>query len=403
MGQPHTKSFSLKQVLITTALFVTVGQLALTIYLPSMPIMAKDLHVSSSAMQSTVILFLLPFGISQLFYGFLSDRYGRKITLMVGQGIVLLGSLFLVFSFHWFTGILIARFIQGLGAGSGAVLARAIIRDCYDEKNLAAALSILIMSVSLTPAVAPFFGGWIQHVFGWHMIFIVFLVYAFLITLLIWLFLPETLSKDAVQTAKQSNILRSFKTLLTHEYYLICVLMVIFIYSTQVIYLIVCPFIFEQQWHMSPQLYGTVIIIPALGYLLGNYLTKRYSFHYTPQRLITAGIAVMFVASVLMLVMALLNSQSEAWLLTFLTVLTIGLGLAFPSTTSLSLRPFAALAGAAAALSGFLQMLGTSIVSSIINAFKAETLLVLAISLMTCIFILALLFKVLSSRLKLKS
>ncbi len=389
---------NLKFILLMTALFVTVGQLGLTIYLPAMPEMSRDLHVSVGATQSTMILFLLPFGFSQLFYGFLSDRYGRKRVLFSGLIILLVGSLLLVFSFHSFTSLLVARFIQGMGAGSVSVLARAIVRDCYHERNLAAALSVLIMSVSLTPAVAPFLGGWIQYAFGWHMIFILYLIYTAIVTILIGFFLPETLSKNLTEVSEQNKIFASFKILFKHEYYLLCVAMIIFVYSVQIIYLAICPFIFEGQLKVSPQIYGSLIIIPALGYLLGNYATKRFSFRYPLTRLITMGLVITFASAIGILIIALLHVLSIGWLLAFLFLLTIGLGLIFPNVVSLSLKPFAAMAGAAAALSGFLQMLGTSIVNAIINAFHGETVMVLGSALIVCVLILAGLFKVLKPR-----
>jgi DHA1 family 2-module integral membrane pump EmrD-like MFS transporter len=380
-----------KRTLLITILFVTVGQLALTLYLPALPVIAKSLHVSSGAAQSSVTIFLLAFGVSQVFYGFLSDRFGRKPCLVVGFIILIAATILLLLFSHSFKMFFLARFLQGLGAGSVSVLARAIIRDCYPKEKLASAFSLIIMTVSLTPALAPFIGGWLEHIFNWQMIFMVLLAYMIIITVLIIFFLPETLDQSNNSAQEKISIGAAIKGLIRHEYYLHCVGMIILLYSCQILYLAISPFVFEGQLHIAAATYGTLIMIPAAGYIFGNFLSNRLNSRIKARYQVLAGLSCIFIASLGVMLLGLAKLNSIGLLLGLLFILTSGIGLAFSNVVALSLKPFASIAGAAAAVSGLLQMSGTSLINGIVNFLHIETIFGLGISLLACTIIMSLL------------
>ncbi|WP_315957757.1 MFS transporter [Coxiella burnetii] len=203
-------------IVILTSVFVTVGQFAMALYLPALPALTTYFHTFPGVIQLSLTLFLIAFGFSQLFYGSLSDCYGRKPLLLIGLVIVMIGFLIAVFARH-LSLLLIARVVQGLGAGSVSVLARAVIRDRFEGKKLVQALSLLIMAASLAPMIAPFIGGHIQHRLGWHSIFIFLFFHSGLILLGIFFLLPETKKTESVPF-KMGALLNNYKLLLRHPY-----------------------------------------------------------------------------------------------------------------------------------------------------------------------------------------
>jgi MFS family permease len=149
--------------LLLACLIVSIGQLSLGLVFPSLPWIAKDLGVSSEQAQLLVSGYLLGFGPSQLIYGPMSDVFGRRPVLLSGLLIALLGLALAVTHADSFSWLLAGRFVQGLGAGSVAVLARATIRDSYLSHHLVKAMTWVAIVAAFTPIVAPVIGGLVNH------------------------------------------------------------------------------------------------------------------------------------------------------------------------------------------------------------------------------------------------
>lgn len=179
--------------LMLAMLVIATGQVGVSIYLPSLPLISADLGVSKSDLQSIVTLFLVGFGLSQLFYGPLSDAIGRRPVFLMGQAVYISGTLLCI----CFTDNLIAlesgRLLQGLGAGSASVLGRSILRDSYDGSQLTKALSYLAITASIMPIISPVFGGWIAFHIHWEAVFTFVLIYLLATFAVGWYILPETL------------------------------------------------------------------------------------------------------------------------------------------------------------------------------------------------------------------
>ena len=165
------------KTILLACLIISVGQLSMGLVFPSLPWIAKDFDISLDQAQLLVSVYLLGFGPSQFIYGPVSDALGRKKVLLTGLLIAMLGLLMIIFLSHTFTGMVAGRFLQGLGTGCCAVLARASTRDRFNGPELPVALSYIAMAASITPLVAPVIGGFINAHFGWTMVFISLLGY----------------------------------------------------------------------------------------------------------------------------------------------------------------------------------------------------------------------------------
>ena len=167
------KNFTLLLMLV---LLVAVGQMAQTIYIPAIADMAISLNAREGAVQSVMAAYLLTYGVSQLFYGPLSDRVGRRPVILIGMSIFMLATLVAITT-HSLTVLIIASAIQGMGTGVGGVMARTLPRDLYEGAQLRHANSLLNMGILVSPLLAPLIGGILNTLWSWRA------CYAFLLIL----------------------------------------------------------------------------------------------------------------------------------------------------------------------------------------------------------------------------
>ena len=166
-----------KTPLLLAMMIIATGQVGVSIYLPSLPLIASDLSVTQVDVQLLVTLFLVGFGLSQLFYGPMSDAVGRRPIFLLGQGVYLIGTIVCFTFSDNMTALEVGRLLQGLGAGSASVLGRSVLRDSYDGPQLTKALSYISITASIMPIIAPVFGGWISFHLGWQAVFLFVLLY----------------------------------------------------------------------------------------------------------------------------------------------------------------------------------------------------------------------------------
>ena len=183
-----------KAPILMAMLIISTGQVGVSIYLPSYSMISKALQISQSDVQLLVTLFLVGFGVSQLFYGPLSDAIGRRPVFLLGQGIYLIGTLMCILFTHNIWILVLGRLLQGLGSGSASVLGRSVLRDCYDGRELTKALSYVSVTASIMPVLAPVLGGWIAFYFGWEAVFVFVLSYLAATFVLGYYILPETMT-----------------------------------------------------------------------------------------------------------------------------------------------------------------------------------------------------------------
>ncbi|MFA0161588.1 multidrug effflux MFS transporter [Vibrio splendidus] len=340
-----------KTPLLLAMMIIATGQVGVSIYLPALPLIASDLSATQVDVQLLVTLFLVGFGLSQLFYGPMSDAVGRRPIFLLGQGVYLIGTVVCVVFSDNMTALEVGRLLQGLGAGSASVLGRSVLRDSYDGSQLTKALSYISITASIMPIIAPVFGGWISFHLGWQAVFLFVLLYLLAIFTLGYFVLPETLPYgksrfDACQVVKNYGRLLTNRQVLTSASYNWMS------YMASLVSLSLFPFLMQEQLGLTAAEYGSLMIVPSAGLLIGsvalNLLNRRFS---TPQ---------------LMSLAILIILASGTWLLTHelcifnlvwaFTWLAIAQGISFPLSISMLLEPHKKQAGAVSALSGSIQM-----------------------------------------------
>ncbi|TKF04586.1 multidrug effflux MFS transporter [Vibrio kanaloae] len=340
-----------KTPLLLAMMIIATGQVGVSIYLPALPLISSDLSVTQVEVQLLVTLFLVGFGLSQLFYGPMSDAVGRRPIFLLGQGIYLIGTVVcFVFSDNMMA-LEVGRLLQGLGAGSASVLGRSVLRDSYDGSQLTKALSYISITASIMPIIAPVFGGWISFHLGWQAVFLFVLLYLLAIFTLGYFVLHETLPYrksrfDACQVVKNYGHLLTNRQVLTSASYNWMS------YMASLVSLSLFPFLMQEQLGLTAAEYGSLMIVPSAGLLIGsvtlNLLHRRFS---TPQLMSLAILIVM--ASGSWLLTHELTIFNLVWSFTWLA---IAQGISFPLSISMLLEPHKNQAGAVSALSGSIQM-----------------------------------------------
>ncbi|GLR06702.1 MFS transporter [Vibrio hyugaensis] len=346
------------KTILLACLIISVGQLSMGLVFPSLPWIAKDFDISLDQAQLLVSVYLLGFGPSQFIYGPVSDALGRKKVLLAGLLIAMLGLLMIIFLSHTFTGMVAGRFLQGLGTGCCAVLARASTRDRFNGPELPVALSYIAMAVSITPLVAPVIGGFINAHFGWTMVFISLLGYVlFAWTVIVFRF-QETITQTSALPSPKKMLLQ-YRDLLTSRYFMSFASIGWLNFSLMITTVSVMPFIMQNQIGMTSDQYAMWALIPAFGMICGTSICNR--------------VRPIIGTKKMLLVTPILHVSSAAWLF-FCPVeplylmlgqllMILGNAIALPCAQAMVMQPYKKQAGAAAAMSGGGQMVVSSIVS----------------------------------------
>jgi DHA1 family bicyclomycin/chloramphenicol resistance-like MFS transporter len=349
----------------------SLGLAATTIYIPSIPDMARDLGVPASHVQNSLTAYLAVFGVSTLLIGSLSDRYGRRRLLIGGTALFAVASLIAVLApdIRAFMG---ARVLQAVGACAGMALARAIARDMFSNVETARALSAISAAVSVTPIVAPLIGGYMHVWFGWRSQFLLLAGLALAMTWLVARHLPETHRELQNQQALVRGLVSGARALLRERRFFGYVMIVTGSSSAFYAFLTGAPILLIEGRNISPEQFGRDIMLGPIGYIAGALVSSRTVLRAGPNALIAVGAACLLIAAALLLALPMLSDDVPALLVPFLLT-GVGMGFCLPNGNAgaLSIRP--QLAGTAAGLSGFLQMAACASATAIVSAMALQS------------------------------
>ncbi|MEO1199373.1 MAG: multidrug effflux MFS transporter [Pseudomonadota bacterium] len=339
--------------LVTLIAVTATGPLALNMFVPSMPSLAADFGVSYGTAQLTLTLFLVAVALGQLFWGPVSDRFGRRPMVLLGMALFALGSL-LAWLATSIEVLLAARALQAFGGSAGMVLTRAIVRDMHAREKSASMMGYIMMAMSVAPLIAPLIGGILDAGFGWRASFVVLTLSGLMVLALAMFDLHETNHRRQCQSA--GAFLYDLWTLL-REPRLIGWAMTMSLSSGMFFaFLAGAPYVMVTLLDRTPAEYGLYFALISLGYMFGNFLSGRFSERCGPNRMIRYGLIAGIIGASLLL--ALFGAGVVAPWSLFLPVgiIAIANGLTLPSAIAniVSVRPD--LAGAASGLGGSIQI-----------------------------------------------
>ena len=365
---------------LTVLILSSIGMVATDIYLPSLPFIQRDLSTTKILTRLTLSFYLFSFSISQLVFGPLSDRLGRRKIAFLGLGISILGSLVCMLSLNIFS-LIIGRFIQGLGLGVGPTLARSIRRDVHSGSDLARFGSSIIIGTAILFAVAPALGGYIQHYMGWRITFLFILVYTMSGILCVRFLLPETNKHLNPLATKLKIAAKNYLILLKSPVFIGYSLCSSFVFAGLSAYFTTGPFLFENIIGLSALEYGWLGLIIASGLGLGGFFNKIGFELFGRHLMLVVGTAVIFFSGILMLALALLNLVNTFAIMLPMAIFSLGAGITFTHSFVGAFDPFAKIAGFSAALFGCMQIFGGAVASSIMAVIHEENQIPLSIAL----------------------
>lgn len=344
-----------------------LGPLNIDMYLPSFPEIAEDLSASASLVQLSLTACLVGLTIGQLIVGPVSDAQGRRKPLLICIFLFALSSLFCALSPN-ITTLVAARFLQGFTASAGLVLSRAIVRDVFTGRELSKFFSLLMVITAVAPMVAPMTGGAILLLpfATWHTIFHVLMIIGFLLVLLIALRLKETLPPEKRIPSSIGTSVKTMGSLLKDRSFMGYALTVGFIHGGSFAYVSGTPFVYQDIYGVSPQVFSILFGINGLAIISGSFIIGRFGGIIHEKSLLCIAVITAMIATAVLLTMTMIHGPLATLVISiFIYMITIGMVLT--STFTLAMEKQGHRAGSASALLGMLPLLLGSIVSPLVG------------------------------------
>lgn len=339
-------------LLLMLVLLVAVGQMAQTIYIPAIAGMAQDLNAREGAVQNVMAAYLLTYGVSQLFYGPLADRFGRRPAILCGLTVFMLATLVAVTT-HSLTVLIAASAFQGMGTGVGGVMARTLPRDLYSGTELRHANSLLNMGILVSPLLAPLIGGLLTTLWGWRACFAFLLVLCAGVTFSMARWMPETRPTGTVKM----GLLTRYKTLLGNGMFNCYLLMLIGGLAGIAVFEACSGVLMGATLGLSSMAVSILFILPIPAAFFGAWFAGRQNARFPT--LMWQAVASCLLAGIMMWIPGWFGVMTVWTLLVPAALFFFGAGMLFPLATSGAMEPFPFLAGTAGALVGGMQNMGS--------------------------------------------
>jgi len=353
VAEPGSRK-STRGIALLLASLSALGPFSIDTYLPSFHDIANTLGATQLQVQQTLSVYLLAFALMTLWHGAISDRFGRRRVILTALALFCLASAGCALATRieqlWFW-----RAMQGITAGAGIVISRAIVRDLYDGAPAQRLMSQITMMFALAPAIAPVIGGWLQSLFGWRSVFVFLVLATGGLGLACWKLLPETLPPEKRQSLRPAYLGRSYWKVLTSPPFLFACAALSLNFAGFFIYVLSAP-VFLMTHLGLPETGFLWLFGPAMcGLIGGSWLSGRLAGKRSPGRTIALGYGVMTTAALLNVAINYFLPPGLPWSVLPIVIYTSGMSLAMPCLTILALDPFPQQRGLAASCQTFFQ------------------------------------------------
>ena len=338
--------------LMLVAAMSAVGPVSIDMYLPGFPAIERDL--AQRGVETTMAAYLIGIAVGQLFYGPISDRFGRKPPLYVGFALYTLGSLGCALA-STLPMLMLMRVLQALGGCAGIVIGRAIVRDRCEPHEAARAFSTLMMIFALGPVVAPAAGGLVVSTLGWRATFVFQAALGLVLMFSMHKILTESRHANPGSRLHLGTVMRSYARLAADRTFLGHTLLGGFGLGALFCYVTGAPIVLTQHYGLSPQQFGLLIGLNGVAFFIASRLNIIALRTLAPGRIVARSVWIPLLLGSSLVVLAVLGAL-PLWLLVMLQLsFFVSVGCLNPNVAALALAPHGRDAGTASALMGALQ------------------------------------------------
>ncbi|QNJ35579.1 multidrug effflux MFS transporter [Xenorhabdus nematophila] len=359
-----------------------IGALSTDMYLPLFPDMSQALSTTQAGIQLSLTSFMFGLAIGQLIIGPWSDVIGRRNLLLGGMILLTVASIACSLSSN-IEMLIISRFFQGAGGASGIVLTRAIVSDLSFGNKTAYYFNLMLAIQGAAPIVAPLMGGVAAH-FPWQIIFVFMAVISLILTLLTFIYVPESLPGKSVSGKSKGSLVKPFLKLFQNRVYMGYTLVFSSTFGALFAYISASPFIYQSMFKFTPGFFSIVFAINASIMLISSILSAKWVERIGAKTLVIIGVITTFVLVCLLLVVNYLSIYQFELTTVIFMLLMFTMALVFGNAASLALTAVPNLRGAGSAVLGALQFGAASLTAFLTGLGKSVSLFPVSVVLIGC-------------------
>jgi DHA1 family bicyclomycin/chloramphenicol resistance-like MFS transporter len=361
-------------VVVILAMLLGLQPITTDLYLPALPAMTSSFSASMSQAQLTLSAMLLAFGVSQMIWGPLSDRFGRRPILLCGLAAYVLAAIGSVMA-PGMLQLIVWRTVQGAAMGAVVMCARAMVRDLYQPQDGARIMSKGLSGLGALVCISAPVGGLLAEFYGWRAALMAVAVFGAATLVLVVLRFKETLPNKNLQALRPTVLLTTWRKILSNPTFLAFSALSIASYGGLFTFLASSSFVFITVLGLSKAQFGMVMLSTSLSYLLGTFVCRRLLLRFNVQQTVAIAAVVSLCAGTVMGALAWLDVLGVWAVMGPLALFMVGHGIHQPCGQSGAVGPFPQAAGAASALNGFLTMVVVFAIGSWLGTHMDGTVL----------------------------
>lgn len=374
---PKKSGVSLAWLVFLLGALASFAPLSIDMYLPALPNITVDLQTSTSLVQLSLTACLLGIALGQILAGPISDVYGRRGPLLIGVGIYIISSLLCVVSSTiWM--FVSMRFLQGIAGAAGIVVSRAVVRDLYSGAEMTKFFSLLMLVNGVAPILAPILGGQVLTFTDWRGVFLILSGVGLFMLLAVFFGLKESLPTSLRSKGGLTNTFRTFRSLLGNRKFMGYALGQGFVMAAMFAYIAGSPFILQDIYGVSPQLFSVFFAINGLGIIIAGQITGSLAGKVQETKLLIIGLSLALFGGLALLFLIIMKASLYAILLPLFLVVS-SVGIVNTSSFSLAMEDQAKSAGSAAALIGLLSFIFGGFMAPLVGISGSHTALPMGI------------------------
>ncbi|WP_421980081.1 multidrug effflux MFS transporter [Roseibium sp.] len=372
----QTAIMSARRTSLLGAALVAIGPISMALYTPAMPVLVAVFGTNEAAIKLTLIAYFAGFAVAQLICGPLSDAFGRKRATLAFLSLYLASSFLATFA-PTVEFMVVARTLQGIGAAVGISVSRAIVRDQFTGQASARIMNAIAMMLALGPAISPTIGGFVLELFSWREVFWCMVIYGAVLMVCVAVFQVETNPNPGLHHLNPGQLVTNYLTLLKDPRFLAPSILIGCGLGGLYALANVLPFVLMNDVGLSPSQFGMAMIIQSGSFIVGTIVTGRLLKVVEARRLVPFGMMLWVVSSTLMCVLSLTMEPTVLTVMGPVALFVFALAFVLPASFTDSMAPFPNIAGAASAMTGFMQF-GGGILAGLIVATLGDPLVGLA-------------------------